>query len=357
MEQMTSICDMVGQIMQKKEEERRIVEEQAAKEDMSIEEMRHEQQLVDYEIKDITNDLGYKRFRGEKIDEEYKRDSITLDLPIEEPDNSLNMRDEHLNTIPETESDEVIKSSVENLVPIPSEFEGISNDTSDVCQKWSFAGETRLNIAPIPPGIVEANFYLNDDTSSNDDSFEYIEYVDATPSYSELVNDVDQEEKEFDLKDIFQIQDVILREKLLNVPRLFPNIEFFETIITENEEVQTTTHANYSLPDYDSFLFEIEPDQEVLISIDNSNNTLLELPEFKSFHFDPLFPRPPPEPPDVEKCLEPKAGILITKVFKGVSKSHDFRDDILPTLPTLVSDLTFILFLSSFFSFGSEDTT
>ncbi|GKC72105.1 hypothetical protein Tco_1117988 [Tanacetum coccineum] len=31
MEQMTSICDMVGQIMQKKEEERRIMEEQAAK--------------------------------------------------------------------------------------------------------------------------------------------------------------------------------------------------------------------------------------------------------------------------------------------------------------------------------------
>ncbi|GJV29716.1 hypothetical protein Tco_1386164, partial [Tanacetum coccineum] len=31
MEQMTSICDMVGQIMQKKEEERRIAEEQASK--------------------------------------------------------------------------------------------------------------------------------------------------------------------------------------------------------------------------------------------------------------------------------------------------------------------------------------
>ncbi|GKB15047.1 hypothetical protein Tco_0848970 [Tanacetum coccineum] len=74
MEQMTSICDMVGQTMQKKGEERRIVVEQAAKEDMNIEEMRHEQQLVDYKIKDITNDLGYKRFQGEKIDEEYERD-------------------------------------------------------------------------------------------------------------------------------------------------------------------------------------------------------------------------------------------------------------------------------------------
>ncbi|GJX19200.1 reverse transcriptase domain-containing protein [Tanacetum coccineum] len=67
---------------------------------------------------------------------------------------------------------------------------------------------------------------------------------------------------------------------------------------------------------------------------------------------DPSIPRPLPEPPDIEKCLEPEAGILITKVFKGVSKPHDFMADI----PTLVSDLTFILCLSSFLSFGSEDT-
>ncbi|GJT83389.1 reverse transcriptase domain-containing protein [Tanacetum coccineum] len=51
---------------------------------------------------------------------------------------------------------------------------------------------------------------------------------------------------------------------------------------------------------------------------------------------DPSIPRPPPEPPDVEKCLEPEAGILITKVFKVVSKPHGFMADILPTLPTLV---------------------
>ncbi|GJY63717.1 hypothetical protein Tco_0465177 [Tanacetum coccineum] len=452
MEQMTSICDMVGQIMQKKEEERRIVEEQAAKEDMSIEEMRHEQQLVDYKIKDITNDLGYKRFRGEKIDEEYERDceirirklkqdfnewgsevrkkeqayneeqysaarrrmlsipfvdeddyiplgdiiarystskAITPDLPIEEPDNSLNMGDEHLSTIPETESDEVIKSSVENLVPIPSEFEGISDDTSDVpnCDNnrinvesdlveslinrdtlivysskidpilEEFAGEL-AHIAPIPPGIVEADFDPNDDTSSDDDSFENIEYVEAPPlnlEYNSLekVNDEDQEEKEFDLEDIFQIQDVILREKLLNVHRLITNIESlknnptpdfvfkspssfpipvvdsdsffeesdtslshldnslpeFETFSDHTEETRsgsTTTHANYSLPEYDSFLFEIEPDQGGLTSVvisDNSNDLLLEIPEFESFHFDPSFPRPPPEPPDVEISL------------------------------------------------------
>ncbi|GKB27929.1 hypothetical protein Tco_0867330 [Tanacetum coccineum] len=69
---------------------------------------------------------------------------------------------------------------------------------------------------------------------------------------------------------------------------------------------------------------------------------------------NPSFPRPPPEPPDIEKCLEPKAGILITKVFKGVSKPHDFMANILPTFPTPVSDLTFIFFLSFFISLLRE---
>ncbi|GKA16541.1 hypothetical protein Tco_0696288 [Tanacetum coccineum] len=62
------------------------------------------------------------------------------------------------------------------------------------------------------------------------------------------------------------------------------------------------------------------------------------------------------QPPDVEKCFEPEAGILITKVFEGVSKPHEFMANIFPTPPTLVSYLTFILCLSSFLSFGSEDT-
>ncbi|GJT84714.1 hypothetical protein Tco_1066431 [Tanacetum coccineum] len=342
-EQMTSICDMVGQIMQKKEEERRIVEEQAAKEDMSIEEMRHEQQLVDYKIKDITNDLGYKRFRGEKIDEEYERDceirirklkqdfnewgsevrkkeqayneeqysaarrrmlsipfvdeddyiplgdiiarystskAITPDLPIEEPDNSLNMGDEHLDTT----------SSIENLVPIPSKFECIFDDTSDVpnCDNnrinvesdlvkslinrdnlivhsskidpilEEFAGEL-AHIAPILLGIVEADFDPNDDTLSEDDSFENIEYVDASPSYIELVslkkvNDVDQEEKEFDLEDILQIQDVNLRERLLKISHLISNIESLKDKPTPDRVFKSPSPFPIPVADSDSFL-------------------------------------------------------------------------------------------------------
>nr|GEZ22783.1 hypothetical protein [Tanacetum cinerariifolium] len=49
-------------------------------------------------------------------------------LPTDEPEHSLSMGDEHLSTIPKTESDEVIKSSVEDLVLILSESDGILNN-------------------------------------------------------------------------------------------------------------------------------------------------------------------------------------------------------------------------------------
>nr|GEV01631.1 hypothetical protein [Tanacetum cinerariifolium] len=52
-------------------------------------------------------------------------------LPIEDPEVSLIMGDEDLNTIPEKESDEVMKSSVEDLVLIPSKSEDTSGSDSE----------------------------------------------------------------------------------------------------------------------------------------------------------------------------------------------------------------------------------
>nr|GEY80775.1 reverse transcriptase domain-containing protein [Tanacetum cinerariifolium] len=52
---------------------------------------------------------------------------ITPVLSIEDPKDSLIIGDEHLDIIPEKESDEFIKSSVKNLVPIPIESEDLSN--------------------------------------------------------------------------------------------------------------------------------------------------------------------------------------------------------------------------------------
>ncbi|GJX74590.1 hypothetical protein Tco_0313185 [Tanacetum coccineum] len=52
-------------------------------------------------------------------------------IPTMEPKDSLNMGNEHLSTIPEKESDEVIKASVEDLVPIPSESEDTSENDNE----------------------------------------------------------------------------------------------------------------------------------------------------------------------------------------------------------------------------------
>ncbi|GJT76739.1 hypothetical protein Tco_1043464 [Tanacetum coccineum] len=57
--------------------------------------------------------------------------AITPVLPTMEPEDSLIMGDENLSTIPEKESDELIKSSVEDLVPIPSESEDTSDSDSE----------------------------------------------------------------------------------------------------------------------------------------------------------------------------------------------------------------------------------
>nr|GEY04870.1 hypothetical protein [Tanacetum cinerariifolium] len=53
--------------------------------------------------------------------------AITPVLSTKEPKDSLVMRDKYLDTIPEKESEEYIKSSVKNLVPNTSESEDLSN--------------------------------------------------------------------------------------------------------------------------------------------------------------------------------------------------------------------------------------
>ncbi|GKE42421.1 hypothetical protein Tco_1469705, partial [Tanacetum coccineum] len=55
--------------------------------------------------------------------------AITPESPVT---NSLIMEDEHLDTIPEMESDELIKSSVEDLDQIPSESEDSSDGECDL---------------------------------------------------------------------------------------------------------------------------------------------------------------------------------------------------------------------------------
>nr|GEX43379.1 hypothetical protein [Tanacetum cinerariifolium] len=106
-------------------------------------------------------------------------------LQVIEPDNSLSMEDEHLDTIPATESDEFIKFSVENLIPIPSESEGIPDHMCDVP---SIDNSPPLDVSKDQiKDFSESNeeFSLTDDDSF---SFDNIDYVEASPPDSELVS-------------------------------------------------------------------------------------------------------------------------------------------------------------------------
>ncbi|GJU65986.1 retrovirus-related pol polyprotein from transposon TNT 1-94 [Tanacetum coccineum] len=286
--------------------------------------------------------------------------AITPDLP---KSNSLVMEDKHLDTIPEPKSDELIKSIIKDLVHTPSESDGISESEYDlpVCDDSSpkkdevlddiisippgngndhfnaessliesvlnrdnvisspkidflleeFAGELAL-IAPIPPGIVEADFDpkgdirfienlmydnsfprppetlkddsetvidSNNDYSSSDDDSPYsedIDYVDALPPDPELVSlevvgNVVQEDGEIDTDILLTIKDDILREKLLKVNLLIAKIEALKDNPTPSSDFVTkssSTSLNFfleetntfdnSLPESETFCFNLE---------------------------------------------------------------------------------------------------
>nr|GFA60222.1 hypothetical protein [Tanacetum cinerariifolium] len=63
--------------------------------------------------------------------------AIPLVLSTKEAKDSLIMRDEHLDTIPEKESNEFIKSSVENLIPNPSESEDERECDVPICDDFT----------------------------------------------------------------------------------------------------------------------------------------------------------------------------------------------------------------------------
>nr|GFB87764.1 hypothetical protein [Tanacetum cinerariifolium] len=190
---LTSMCEMVCQIFQKKQEEKRIEEEQA------------------------TN-VQYWKILACCDDNDDYNSVITPVLSTEEIENSLSMGDEHLDTIPATKSDEVTKSSVEDLVLIPSESEGIP-DT--ICDVHLVNNPTPLEAKDHFEIVINSN---NDISSSDDDSLynENIEYVEASPHDSELVS---LEAAEIVILEEEEIEDDNLREKLLNVHLLIANIE------------------------------------------------------------------------------------------------------------------------------------
>ncbi|GKA95374.1 hypothetical protein Tco_0817412 [Tanacetum coccineum] len=233
---------------------------------------------------------------------------------------------------------------------IPSEFKGISEDTCDVpvCEDPS-TFDALSNHSEI---LSDSN---NDGTSSDDDSYENIEYIEASPlnlEYDSLEEDSDT--------------------SLSHLDNSLPEFETFSDHTEETRSGSTTTHADNSLPEYDSFLFEVEPDQGGLTGIvisDNLNNPLLELPEFESFHFDLdlSFPRPPPEPPDVEISLIIKTDTPVINNFDELNEDECFDpggdeinveddDSFIFGIRTFLPFLTYPVDSPFLCSFRNEDT-
>nr|GFC62310.1 hypothetical protein [Tanacetum cinerariifolium] len=95
-------------------------------------------------------------------------------LSTRELENSLSMGYEHLSITPETESDEVTESNAENLLPIPSECEVTLEDKRE-CDELICENSSTIDVCENHSEILfDSN---NDDLSSDDESFEDIEYV------------------------------------------------------------------------------------------------------------------------------------------------------------------------------------
>nr|GEV09390.1 hypothetical protein [Tanacetum cinerariifolium] len=240
-------------------------------------------QNIHGELAEYINTPSWNRpafYKNDKDDDEDYTIAMTPDFLITD---SLSMRDEHLSTIPETESDKLIKSSVENLVPNLSESEDLSNIETD-CDPEE---EVRL---------IEKFLYDN-----------------SSP----------RPPKEFNSKN----SDAVIKSFS---PSPIP-VEDSDSLM---EEIDLSLTSNDSMPpgiendDYES-------KRDILFLEELLNNDSLSLPENESFHFDVLSsPRPPAKPPDDDE-IKPNMGLLTTKVMGDISEHYVLMPRLLPTQPTL----------------------
>ncbi|GKD66584.1 hypothetical protein Tco_1308692 [Tanacetum coccineum] len=309
------------------------------------------------------------------------------------------------------ESDKVIKSSVENLVQIPSESKGISDGGCDVPL---YNNPTPLEaFKEHSETIIDSN---NDYSLSDDDSYENIDYVDASPPDAEIVSlevveIVIPEVGGIDDDILLTIKDDILREKLLNVNLLIANIEALKDDPTPSSDVMTkssstslnlfleeTNTVDNSLTESETFCFDLEenssgstttlsddslPDYEVFYdhieersSGKTTTHSEISLSKYDSFIFDlSINPFPPADRSDFyhEEFADELAHIISPSeydcfCFKNEPEMGDFTMDVvndifptreprvhvpnvLPTHATLDLDLDFILFSDSLFAY------
>ncbi|GJZ09465.1 hypothetical protein Tco_0543748 [Tanacetum coccineum] len=299
-------------------------------------------QIISEELADYINILNWNCPALYEDDDEEYTIAITPVLPTEEPDNSLSMGDEHLSTILETESDELIKSSVENLVTIPSESEDFFRYRND---NESFSDED------VPKEIYSNPLFDEEIISTKIDPHHFNAESDLIESLLNQDTSIISFPKIDSLLDEFS--EIRLVEKLLydnSSPR--PPEEFN----SENSDAIIESFSPSPIPveDSDSLMEEIDlfltPDDSMPPGIENDDydsegdilfleellsNDSPSLPVNESFHFDvPSSPRPPAKPPDDDE-IEPDTGVLTAKVVGDISELYVHVPNVLPTLTNL----------------------
>nr|GEX80384.1 hypothetical protein [Tanacetum cinerariifolium] len=269
---------------------------------------------------------------------------------LAEPDNSLSMGDEHLDTISATKSDEFIESSVENLIPNLSESEGehecdvpacddfttFSNIFFDVDDDFSSSNDQSFYDEDIPKEIYSNPLFDEEIVSMKIDPHHFNVESDLIESLlnsliisssSKIDSLLDEFAGELTLlksippgineTDCDPEEETHLIEKLLyDNSSLRPPEEF----ISKNFDTAIESFSSCPIPieDNDSFMEEIdlsftaddpmppgieEDDYDskrgILILEELLSNDSLSLPEIESFHFDiHTSSRPPAKPPD-----------------------------------------------------------
>nr|GFB53570.1 hypothetical protein [Tanacetum cinerariifolium] len=262
----------------------------------------------------------------------------------------LIMGDEHLDTISATESDEFIKSSVENLVPNPSESKGengcdvhacftnFSNILFDADYEFDSDNDQSLSDKDFSEKILSNPLFEekiipmkidphHDNAESTNDSS-------IIPSSSKIDSLLDEFAGELRITIMLSLPMILLsfllRQRLILFSMKIRLIEILlydnssprppEEFVSENSDTEIESFSPSPIPvkDSDSFMEEFDlfltPDdpmppsiedddddseRDILILEELHDNYSLSLPENESFRFDiPSFSRLPAKPPD-----------------------------------------------------------
>ncbi|GJR09618.1 hypothetical protein Tco_0792270 [Tanacetum coccineum] len=249
------------------EEEKRIEEEQAAKDDMK--------DLVCYD--DDDDEESSIPLKDTIIYGLPPCVAITSALSTEKPVDSLIIQDEHLDTILETESDEFIKSSVENLFPTQ-----VSPRISPISkEEFKISSNPLFDLDEPNPIFIES--LLNRDTSFDSSSkidFLLDEFAGELTRLQSIPINLDPE------GDIFFLESLLYDNSYPRHPEEF----------NSENSIESFPPSHILVKDSDSIIEEIDIflDGDDLIppgiesddfdSEDDDNST--SRPEFESFHVD-----------------------------------------------------------------------